>query len=290
MIPINKGWSEDKKYRVTLADGTPYLLRVSSAEQYSRKKAEFKMMQRVSALGVPICQPIKFGTCCDGVYSLQSWIDGRDAEDVIPLLPHAQQYIYGLESGQILKKLHSIPAPETQENWEAYFNRKADHKIKSYHACPVKFSGADRMIEYINDNRHLLKNRVQSYQHGDYHIGNMMIDHSESLMIIDFNRNDFGDPWEEFNRIVWCVQSSPPFASGMINGYFDHDVPMEFWRLLALYIASNMLSSIPWAIPFGQSQIDLFLRQAKDVLAWYDNMRNPVPTWYQSLPSTGLIP
>jgi aminoglycoside phosphotransferase (APT) family kinase protein len=108
----------------------------------------------------------------------------------------------------------------------------------------------------------------------------MMIDKSSKLQIIDFNRNDFGDPWEEFNRIVWCAQKAPVFASGMVNGYFDGEVPEEFWRLLALYIASNTLSSVYWAIPFGQGEIDTMLNQAKEVLSWYDNMQNPVPTWY----------
>jgi hypothetical protein len=35
-----------------------------------------------------------------------------------------------------------------------------------------------------------------------------------------------------------------------------------------------------WAIPFGQGEIDTMLNQAKEVLSWYDNMQNPVPTWY----------
>lgn len=74
--PITKGWSGDKKYCVTTANGTKYLLRISPMEQYEKKKNEFEMMQRVSALGVPMCQPIEFGTCDEGVYSLQSWIDG----------------------------------------------------------------------------------------------------------------------------------------------------------------------------------------------------------------------
>ena len=38
------------------------------------------MMKQVSALGVPMCQPIEFGTCDEGVYSIQSWINGADAE------------------------------------------------------------------------------------------------------------------------------------------------------------------------------------------------------------------
>lgn len=60
-------------------------------------------------------------------------------------------------------------------------------------------------------------------------------------MIIDFDRYYFGDPWEEFNRIVWCAQLSPAFVTGMMNGYFDGNVPMEFWELLAFYISRNML-------------------------------------------------
>lgn len=119
-----------------------------------------------------------------------------------------------------------------------------------YHECLYKFEGADNYITYLNNNRHLLARRPQCFQHGDYHIGNMMIEKNK-IVIIDFDRYDFGDPWEEFNRIVWCVQVSPLFATGLINGYFENEVPMEFWDLLALYISNNMISSIPWAIQFG---------------------------------------
>ena len=63
-------------------------------------------------------------------------------------------------------------------------------------------------IEYINNNRHLLKDRANTFQHGDYHIGNMMINKSNELVVIDFDRDDYGDPWEEFNRLVWSIQVS----------------------------------------------------------------------------------
>ena len=36
------------------------------------------------------------------------------------------------------------------------FNRKVNYKIKSYLECPVHFDGADKMIEYIDQNRGLL--------------------------------------------------------------------------------------------------------------------------------------
>lgn len=280
---INKGWSSDKKYCVTDENGTKYLLRVSDISEYDKKLSEFNMMKAVASLGVPMCLPIEFGTNEEGVYSVQSWIDGEEAESVLSKYSDTEKYAFGLEAGRILKKIHSIPAPETQEDWETRFNRKIDVKIRKYGECPIKCENGQAFIDYINETRHLLKNRPQVYQHGDYHIGNMMIDESGKLHIIDFNRNDYGDPWEEFNRIVWCAQKAPLFASGMVNGYFNDNVPMEFWKLLALYISSNTLSSVYWAIPFGQAEIDTMLNQAKDVFSWYDNMRCVVPKWYMGI-------
>ncbi len=279
--PINKGWSNDKKYCVTDENGCRYLLRVSDISEHGRKLAEFNMMKRVEALGVPMCRAIEFGVCDDGVYSVQGWIDGSDAEDAIKNMSDEMQYRYGFEAGKILTKIHTIPAPAAQEDWEARFNRKIDRKIKGYNDCPLKYENGQVFVDYVNANRHLLKDRPQTYQHGDYHIGNMMIDKSGKLTIIDFQRDDYGDPWEEFNRIVWCAQASPMFATGMVDGYFDRNAPFDFWKLLSLYIASNTLSSLYWAVPFGEKEITTMRNQAKEVLSWYDNMQNPIPTWYR---------
>ena len=278
--PILEGWSNDKKYCITDDKGMRYLLRVSDIAQYDAKRSEFKMMQRVASLGVPMCLPIEFGTCEDGVYSIQSWIDGESAEKLIPLFSDKEQYDYGLEAGRILQKIHSIPAPASQEDWEVRFNRKIDTKISNYNKCPIKYAKGQAFIDYINANRYLLNGRPQSFQHGDYHIGNMMIGRDGKLYIIDFNRNDYGDPWEEFNRIVWCAQSSAFFASGMVDGYFDGAVPMDFWKLLALYISSNTLSSVYWAIPYGEAEVKTMLDQAEEVLTWYDDMTETIPAWY----------
>lgn len=68
----------DRKYRVTRPDGSLCLLRTASADQYERKKAEYEWMERVASLGVPICRPLEFGRCGEGVYTLFSWVEGED--------------------------------------------------------------------------------------------------------------------------------------------------------------------------------------------------------------------
>lgn len=281
ITPILKGWSADKKFCAVHVDGTKYLLRTATLDRYNQKQMECRMMRQVAALGVPMCRPIELWTCGDTVYFLQSWIDGTDAEDLIPTLPSEAQYQYGYDAGKVLQQIHSVPAPGDFPEWEQRFNDKLDRKIQAYNDCPVKYENGEVFIRCINANRHLLKDRPLCYQHGDYHFGNMMVDSAGILQIIDFDRDDFGDPWEEFNRIVWCAQKSPPFASGMVDGYFDGDIPMAFWQLLALYISGNTLSSVPWAIPFGQDEVDTMVNQAGEVLNWYNNMQNLVPSWYK---------
>lgn len=280
--PIEKGWSGDRKYCVTTADGNKYMLRISPLEKHDRRKREFDKMCEVAALGIPMAQPVEFSVCDEGVYTIESFIEGVDVEDFISRLPDEKQYTYGLDAGRILAKLHTIPAPVDAPEWEPRFNAKIDRKIAMYESCELKYENDQPFITFIAENRHLLAGRPQTYQHGDYHVGNMMIDHNGVLSIIDFDRDDFGDPWEEFNRIVWCAQAAPAFASGMVDGYFNGEVHMDFWKLLALYICSNTLSSLPWAISFGEGEIQVMRKQAAQVLEWYDGMRDVVPTWYRA--------
>ena len=280
---IPKGWSQDKKYCVTDEAGNRYLLRIMPHSDEAGVKLSHEMMKKVEAQGVSMCRSLAYGICEDGPYQLQTWIDGLDAEEAMPTLTAEAQYRYGWEAGQIARRIHQIPAPADIEDWESRFNRKATRKIQMYQSCPLRYEGGDAFIEYIENNRHLLKNRPQAYQHGDYHVGNMMIDCQGQLHIIDFNRDDYGDPWEEFNRIVWCAQASPRFAAGMVDGYFEGQVPMLFWQLLAFYIASNTLSSLPWAIPFGEDEVQVMRKQAAEVLVWYDGMKNVVPMWYREI-------
>jgi len=279
LTPVEAGWSGDKKFFAAGADGKKYFLRIAPAKKAEKARGAFELQKRLHALGVPMCIPLECGECEEGFYTLQSWVEGENAEDAVPKLVRAEQYALGYESGVILKRIHSVPAPEDAPDWETRFNAKIDRKIDLYEACPVKFRGAEAFLNHLSANRGLLRGRPQCFQHGDYHIGNMMLERG-GLMIIDFDRYDYGDPWEEFNRIVWCAQTAPRFACGMVDGYFDGIVPLDFWQLLALYISSNTLSSIPWAIPFGEAEVQKFIAQAEEILGWYDGMKKVIPAWY----------
>lgn len=283
---IEKGWSSDKKYYIKTKKNEEMLLRLSDIEQYENKRKEFEHLKLLRSCDIIVSRPIHFGICNQGkkTFSLLTWIDGNDAMDKLPTLSEKEQYSVGIQAGEILREMHSIPAPADQIDWEERFNRKIDRNIKNCKACNIHLERSTEIIDFVESNRIFLKNRPQTFQHGDYHIGNMIITSDRNVGVIDFNRFDYGDPWEEFNRITWSASISPKFASGCINGYFDNQVPDLFFRLMALYIASNQLATIPWAMPFGQKEIDTMITQNKYVLEWYDDFRIYVPKWYLSNP------
>jgi len=227
-IAINKGWSDDKKYCVT-----------DQNQKLDSKKFEFDMMEKVASLGVPMCKPINIELCDDELHSLHEWIDGKDARETILTVSKEQQYIYGVEAGRILQKIHSLPVTEVREDWEVFYNRKIDDKISKYKECPVQYKNGQIFIDFLNANRELLKDRPQVFQHGDYHIGNFMI--GEDL---------------------------------------DHKVPDLFWKLLAIYILNNIVGALPWAVPYGIDEISVMQQQAKEILEWYNDMKQIIPSWY----------
>lgn len=49
---------------------------------------------------------------------------------------------------------------------------------------------------------------------------------------------------------------------------------------MALYIASNQLSSVHWAIPFGNKEVDDMVQRAEEVLEAYDYFQTYIPKWY----------
>ncbi|MCT4663167.1 MAG: phosphotransferase [Tissierellales bacterium] len=279
---VNKGWSDDKKYHIVNNCGKHLLLRISDKECYEFKKKEHDIMKLVSKLDFDMTRVRDFGTCNQGIYMVLDWLEGKDLESVIGDFSIKEQYRLGYESGQILRKIHGIDVDIEPFSWEEKFGKKMDRKLSAYEKCPLKYENGDVFVNYINESRQLIVDRPIVFQHGDYHIGNMIYTKSGHVGIIDFGRFDFGDPWEEFNRIIWDAKSSPPFATGRIDGYFDGNVPNEFFDLLAIYIANNSISSLPWAIDFGDHEIEVMKRQAEEILDDFCNFEMSTPKWYDA--------
>ena len=105
--------------------------------------------------------------------------------------------------------------------------------------------GDGHAIAYVRENIDRIRSVPPVYLHGDFQPGNLILRPDGSIGVIDFNRWEDGDPWEEFYKPEsFGVEISIPYCIGQIDAYFDDTVTEDFWRVLAVYSAHASLFSI----------------------------------------------
>ena len=124
-------------------------------------------------------------------------------------------------------------------------------------------------------------NRVNSsLLHGDYHIGNLLMDSNGGIHIIDWTLGEYGDPWRDFVRINVSAMESEYFAKGQIDGYFSAAPSEEFWESLMYYTAVHQIEIANWLADNSSKRNVLFLAQAEYILDLYNGMKCVIPKYY----------
>ena len=141
---LNLGWSSDEKYIVIDETGRKLLLRTAKEDQYEVKYTEFELLRKIEKLSVNASRPVDFGRFEGGVYTLYTWIGGESMEEALPQLSPKEQYALGYEAGQLLRRIHTIPAPTGVPDWEERMNRKMDRKIRMARECEIEIPAGSR--------------------------------------------------------------------------------------------------------------------------------------------------
>ena len=280
--PIDKGWSTDKKYHIKTLSDEYLLLRLSNIEECDNKKKEFEIIEKYARLGFHMSMPKEFGVCNENrnTYMLLTWLEGRDLEAALPQLSEDEQYQLGRQAGVILKKIHSVPLEEEDVPIKTKKEKKL-LQLSKYEESNLRIPNDEIAIRYVKENIDQIWKEPPAYLHGDFHPGNLIYMQDGSIGVIDFNRWEVGDPFEEFYKLEnFGIESSIPFCIGQIDAYFDDSVPMDFWIANAVYVAQASLFSIKWAEKFGQREIDGMVARAKRAFADFDGFKKIIPCWY----------
>lgn len=278
--PLTKGWSKDIKFYIEDIHHQKFILRISDASLYDRKLKHFNLLKEIQELKINTPEPIEFGKLDDGrVYMILSFLDGEDAEKKVPTLNEKEQYLLGKKAGNILKKIHSIPIA-TESTWYDIYKAKIPRKISKAKDAPIKHKHLDVFIDYVLNHMHVVENNPMRLQHGDYHVGNMVVTKNLELGIIDFDKMDIADPIDDFKPFVWNVKKSSVFETGLIDGYYDNNIPDSFFKVFALYAAESCIGHIQWAITFGDEEVKTAIEVADQVYEWYQGFSLTIPTWY----------
>ena len=143
--PLNKGFSENKKYCMTTADGRRYLLRILPISQYESCKALFNLHEQLAAFDVPICKPIEFGTCSVHLPAANA----PSAADFFPL--HVVAVEHDWHERQLKATLHVYEFEPTN----FYFDEVAGFYVSQQSETPIN------MVTYSNLYNELFKRNVE---------------------------------------------------------------------------------------------------------------------------------
>jgi len=289
---IHRGWSTDLKFKVTKNQET-FLLRIFQQEELLAKQQEYQFIKKVAALGFPsskpfLCAPIPES---EQGYMLLTYLEGEDLSDVLPALSPKRQLNLGVEAGRYLNKIHKLLLPERISQREIAQNlyEKKQSQLNKYKESQFCMPYQQPIISYLEKQLPLLQQRPVVYQHGDFHVGNFIYLPTRQVDVIDFNRWDFGDPYEEFYKLQFFSRNvSPLFAYGQLQGYFAGKVPTLFWQFQKLYTFHAGLYSLVWALSFGEKEIRTMEQQYQQLLEDYNCGELLVPKWFSTIQSKGL--
>lgn len=291
---IQKGWSDDRKYRIVTDSGETRLLRLSEGSKEAAKRREFEVMRRAAETGIAMSHPLECGLCGGGAlfYILLTWMEGEDAERILPGMSGKEQWNFGVRAGRMLAALHTVSVagdfPAALPDWREEQAAKRRWWQERYETCGVRVPHDREMAAFLDEREPVLSGVKRVFCHGDYHVGNFVISSEGSLAVIDFNRWKYADPYRDFNRMAFFSRGvSVPFACGQIAGYFGPSGPSPgFFDRMAYYVVHDALYGIVWSLSFGEEEVRGCLRRAAMVFDDYDGLSTVIPRWYREYACT----
>ena len=280
---VDKGYSKDQKYHIITNEQEHLLLRCSLIKNFFQKEREYQFIRKVEETGITMTKPVSFGICNEGqwVYLLLTWVEGVDLEEVLGNFPVERQYELGRQAGNILRTIHQIPLNEDENPIETKIPKKL-LQLEKYEHSLRRVENDEGVVEYVKQNIQKIWREKPTYLHGDFHPGNLIYQSDGTIGVIDFNRWEIGDPYEEFYKLEsFGVELSIPYCIGQIESYFNDQVPEQFWETLAVYVAHSSLYSIEWATQFDEEEIMGMVQRYHASIKHFDHYKQIVPTWYK---------
>lgn len=279
--PLNKGFSADEKYIITDCNNQKYILRIFNISLFDVKKEQFNLIKEINESLDCFSKVIDFGMLDNEKgYLMFLYIDGEDCKKYIECLSDEESYKLGIEAGKILKKIHQINVKTPTKEWYDEYCERIELKIKYFNELGINIPKKDMIIDYLRDNKHLLKDRERTITHGDFQLSNLLIKDGK-INVIDLEKVSLTDPYQDFRYCILNLRVGDYFQTGMVNGYFDNQIPNDFFPILKLYVVETLITQIPWAMGVSEEEVKLGYDLFDAILYIYDDLRLDIPLWYR---------
>ena len=228
-------------------------------------------------------QPV---SCVSTKYGFNAVFEGSLGGPLREFLKHAPavvQYAQGKRIGRILKAFHSLPLSKLQE--EKAHKRQSSflERLAQYISSMPHFKGDSQAIDVI------------SKRFGNYDCYRMCMRYGQLRHDRIFVRPDFGavllpsstsapgDICEDF-ALMECMSAGmyPLCCAGIIDGYFQGNVPKDFFAGMALHSALYSLWKCGKLASVSSKAYQLMQGEFDRIVADFRGFKEYVPLWYSA--------
>lgn len=280
---ILSGWSLEDKYHIRV-DGDDYLIRFQKIDYLERFETMYERMHQFDSDYAILSKALHVGTIDTFSYIITSFIPGIPLASHLKTLTNEQQYQLGINTGYVLSELQSVDSIPFQtdtmiEKINLTLNRYRNHRLR--------ITNDTNILDFISENLSVLKQHDFVLTHNDYHHGNLVWTPTHHLGVIDFNRCKYEHPYQFIEKVqMFDAEIAPFYASGIIDGFFDFDIPNDFWNTAKVIIAFSSINSILWAESFGSNEVKTMQYHAMRSTADFNNYTSETPRWYKGIMNT----
>lgn len=274
--------SLQKKYLVTTSKNYKEIINIISLQSLEDKMVEAEILKQCKKLGVPVTIPTRIEQISDELaYTISPYIEGDDVGSVCTDLNEVELYQLGFEAGKYLRKMHQIAAPITLPPWHERSMAKHNRYVIDYKNCGFLYPDAEKINIFIENHKGALEQRPSTFQHDDYHLRNIITKDKKIVGIIDFDNRDYGDPYFDFVKLgLFTRNKSIDFAVGQVMGYFENNIPDDFWLLYSIYCGMTVFSSIVWSLRVFPSGFANMIEKLNTLVDDHDCFEQTVPKWF----------
>ncbi|WP_026828227.1 aminoglycoside phosphotransferase family protein [Exiguobacterium artemiae] len=250
---------------------------------FARKKREFELLRQLYQDGLPVPEPLNLNRIppADVCYSRYRFLTGSTIRNRLPL-GRDIEYRLGRETGRVLNRIHRYEVPP-RTTWAHRCRVKHNRYVALYQQEAIPLAGDQAILSFIERNIGWIADRPNRWQHDDIHLANLITDGEHLIGMIDFSNHDIGDPWHDFVKMgLFQVEESIPFAVGQVDGYFEGDVPEQFWDVYSVYLAMSCFSSIVWTNRHAPEEADQMRCRLERVISAHQRFERAVPDWYET--------
>ena len=215
------------------------------------------------------------------VTALFEYQDCGQLTKFLATVPKSWQYATGKKLGLILRQLHSYPLTEKQKTKAVKRHDSYMEHLATYIADLPHFKNDRFALDALSSRYDHFRIYKAVLRYGSLKHQKLMLTKDSSLILLPSYAFGPGDMCEDFASLECeCAGLYPVLCAGVIDGYFNEQVPVKFWIQFALYSA---LYSLWKCRVYAKQSTDMMVKMQLNcdrIREDFNDFKNPIPSWY----------